>query len=250
MVASRNLSRLHASAVHDIDKRRVGDELLYLSCLYFLVIAFMANRNYSRLAYEGWAEPLITIGADCGADYLVGLKLTPNEYHKFAPVSEFMRGLEPGSRPNLFFGPGLEYLYRAYGIKPPRGLPLWYQTDLTWIEGDVAEILRAFEQQRFDYAIFYTHTICLVPEELKDYLDKHFVKLAPPKLPGIADDQITIWKRGHSTLLTPAGAAITLPACQEPRERRPAASATTCSIGATAGPRSSTSPAITRRSSI
>jgi hypothetical protein len=203
IVASRNVARFESSAFVDTDKRKVGDELLIMSCLYCFTVAAMSIVNHSRLAFEPWNEPLVVIDSNTGPNYLTGVKMTPDEYYKVAPISHFMQELKSrnassssgNSKPAIFFGPGLEYNYRAYDIEPPRGMPLWFHHDTTWIKSDIPALLSAVEQCRFDYAVFFPYSVQLMPEELKEYFEKNFVKKATPMIEGVPDDRVTIWER-------------------------------------------------------
>jgi hypothetical protein len=82
----------------------------------------------------------------------------------------------------VFFGPRIEYGYPAYGIGPPKGLPLWWPGTGETPQAEIASYVRTFQQANFQMCVFLKDDFTYIPEGVLQYLGRSYRRCDTGKL--------------------------------------------------------------------
>ena len=82
----------------------------------------------------------------------------------------------------VFFGPDLEFMYARNRIVSPLHLPLWWHPGTSYPLGHLAEINRAWHEDRFDTVIFVHDLRANTPQAIQDELRDKYVQVPGTEL--------------------------------------------------------------------
>ena len=83
-----------------------------------------------------------------------------------------------GTHEKIFIGPRLGFLYPAFRISPPKGMPLWWHEGDEIPPGRTAEFVKKFEAAKFKYLVFFDAVntdYTYLPNELKQVIFRDYV---------------------------------------------------------------------------
>lgn len=108
--------------------------------------------------------------------YWKGFTASQSLYNTVKQIDEIVTSAQiAGSTdPSVYFGPRIDFSYAAYGIHPPKGIPIWWEgySDETKIQN--AEIIERFMNYRFKIAIFYQDDFTFMPRNAVEYLKNEY----------------------------------------------------------------------------
>ena len=79
----------------------------------------------------------------------------------------------------VFFGPRVEFGYAAFSKVPPRGMPLWFDSEAAWPAGAERKVLENFRANKFDVLIFFQGDTTNMPSDLIETIDREFINALP-----------------------------------------------------------------------
>lgn len=74
----------------------------------------------------------------------------------------------------IFFGPRIDFSYAAFGLKPPRGLPLWWESFSDSRNTRTKDLIYKFKNNRFRTVVFLLNDYTFIPLEIINYLNSNY----------------------------------------------------------------------------
>jgi hypothetical protein len=87
-----------------------------------------------------------------------------------ADLLEVLGDPAAGPKGEVFFGPRLEWAYAAFRRPSPRGLPIWWDPDVSYPAARAGEVTEAFRRHRFDPCILLGGEMIRMPAALRKEL--------------------------------------------------------------------------------
>lgn len=80
---------------------------------------------------------------------------------------------------DLCFGPRIDYSYAVYGAKPPKKLPLWWESfNDPELKSQTTQMIENFDKNQRKVCLFIQQEYVFYPEELTSYLWSHYTGVA------------------------------------------------------------------------
>ena len=159
----------------------------------------------SCVALFGLSCILIALGVEAGASRIrveligSGLFFEPPETIQKLNANSFFRDLYAGPRlrrvleeiqeatekenrendpaPRIFFGPRINFGYAAFGISPPKGLPVFWHPGVSYSLKKEPEIVNSFHEDKFDLCVFLKDDFTYMPQGVMQILSMEFEKV-------------------------------------------------------------------------
>ena len=97
-----------------------------------------------------------------------------------------------GGSKHIFFGPRVEFGYAAFGVYPPKQLPLWFHPGLSWPLRAENGLIDRWVSHSFDVVILFRNDSGEMPERLKEIIRNEY-ELRSPEF-GFANASIWVKK--------------------------------------------------------